>query len=100
MVGYGEQDPGMQLHPKSHSPFPIRWVEEGRSKSSPSFINPQSPRVMKSKLKNFPGISIDHVLVALLVALVITMVARAQSPAAGEPRDGLPLLETGKDIMP
>ncbi|MCW1922347.1 hypothetical protein OKA05_07265 [Luteolibacter arcticus] len=32
---------------------------------------------MKSKLKNFPGISIDHVLLALLILLVITMAANA-----------------------
>jgi hypothetical protein len=44
---------------------------------------------MKSKFKNFPGISIDHVLVALLLALVITMVARAQTQDVPDPRAGL-----------
>lgn len=44
---------------------------------------------MKSKHKNFTGISIDHVLIALLVALLISMVARAHSQAGVDPEAGL-----------
>jgi hypothetical protein len=55
---------------------------------------------MKSKLKNFPGISIDHVLVALLIALIISMVARAQSQPAAEPRAGMHLLEEDRGVVP
>lgn len=51
---------------------------------------------MKSKLKikNFSGISIDHVLVAMLIALVISMVARAHSQAAADPRAGLHVFDS------
>ena len=55
---------------------------------------------MKSKLKNFPGISIDHVLVVLLIALVISMIARARSQAAVEPRARMLLLEERRDVVP
>jgi hypothetical protein len=37
---------------------------------------------MKSKFRNFPGISIDSVLIALLVALVITMIAGDEAEPA------------------
>jgi hypothetical protein len=49
---------------------------------------------MKSKFKNFSGISIDHILVALLIALLISMVARAQSQAAADPRAGLHVFDS------
>jgi len=49
---------------------------------------------MKSKLKNFTGISIDHILVALLIAFLITMVARAHSQAAADPQAGLQVFDS------
>jgi hypothetical protein len=49
---------------------------------------------MKSKHHKFPGISIDHVLIALLVALLISMVARAHSQAAEEPETGLHVFDS------
>jgi len=49
---------------------------------------------MKSKHKNFTGISIDHVLVALLIALLISMVARAHSQAAAEAETGLHVFDS------
>ena len=49
---------------------------------------------MKSKLKNFSGISIDHILVALLIALVISMVAQAHSKDAADPQAGLHVFDS------
>ena len=48
---------------------------------------------MKSKQKNFPGISIDHVLVVLLILLVISMIARARSQDVRDPDAGLHLFD-------
>jgi len=49
---------------------------------------------MKSKFNNFPGISIDHILVVLLVALLISMVAQAQSQPAADPQAGLHVFDS------
>ena len=49
---------------------------------------------MKSKFKKFPGISIDHVLVALLVALLFSMIARAHSQADLESETGLHVFDS------
>lgn len=63
---------GFRLHPKSHSPLPARRLEQER-KVRP---NPSTHGTMKSKLKNFPGIEIESVLVVLLVVLVIVMAVK------------------------
>jgi len=49
---------------------------------------------MKSKQHNFPGFSIDHVLIALLIALLLSMVARAHSQAAVESETGLHVFDS------
>lgn len=49
---------------------------------------------MKSKHKNFPGISIDHVLIALLIALLLSMAARAHSQANMESETGLHVFDS------
>ena len=49
---------------------------------------------MKSKHKNFPGISIDHVLIALLIALLLSMAARAHSQANAESETGLHVFDS------
>jgi hypothetical protein len=49
---------------------------------------------MKSKFNKFPGISIDHVLIALLVALLLSMVARAHSHAELESETGLHVFDS------
>jgi len=49
---------------------------------------------MKSKHRNFPGISIDHVLVVLLVLLVISMIARAVSQDVPESETGLRVFDS------
>ncbi|MEK7953064.1 hypothetical protein [Luteolibacter soli] len=49
---------------------------------------------MKSKQKNFAGISIDHVLIALLVALLISMIVRAHSQANAEQETGLHVFDS------
>jgi hypothetical protein len=49
---------------------------------------------MKSKFNKFPGISIDHVLIVLLVALLLSLIARAHSQAELEPETGLRVFDS------